>query len=449
MNKLTSFPYNQVLVLGLAKSGAAAAKLLHKSGISVRVNDQQAFEDNTEAQTLHNEGIEVVTGGHPLSVLDGVDYVVKNPGIPYHNPIVEAALEKGLPVVTEVELAYMLHKGPIVAITGSNGKTTTTTLVYEMIEKSKRPVALAGNIGKVSCEVAQHTTSDETMVMELSSFQLLGTETFKPEISVFLNLYEAHLDYHKTMEHYGQSKANIFRNQTSEDYAIFNADHTEVLKLSEQIQAKKVPFSLCSKQPDGVWCDEDSIYYKDTLVIKRNEVILEGEHNLENTMAAVAAALLAGATLEGIREVLSTFTGVKHRLQYVKEVRQRRFFNDSKATNVLATEKALGAFQNPTIWLAGGLDRGQSFEGLVPYMKNVKAMVVFGETAQKLRDFGNQNGIETIFMVDNVKQAAEKAYRISAEQDVILLSPACASWDQYKTFEERGNMFVEAVHTLE
>ncbi|GGD19040.1 UDP-N-acetylmuramoyl-L-alanine--D-glutamate ligase [Pontibacillus salipaludis] len=449
MNKLTSFPYNQVLVLGLAKSGEAAAKLLNSSGVSVRVNDQKPFSENPQAQSLYNEGIEVVTGGHPLSVLDGIDYVVKNPGIPYTNPIIETAVERGVPVVTEIELAYMLHEGQIVAITGSNGKTTTTTLVYEMLSNSKKPVALAGNIGKVSCEVAQKTSPEETMVMELSSFQLLGTETFKPDVSVFLNLYEAHLDYHKTMEHYGQSKAKIFANQTSQDYAVYNADHQEVCKLVQQTKAQTIPFSLISKQPDGIWTDGTSIYYKDAFIIKQNEILLEGDHNLENTMAAIAASLLAGATVEGIREVLTTFTGVEHRLQYVKDVKGRRFFNDSKATNILAAQKALNAFSEPTIWLAGGLDRGQSFEELDPSMEHVKAMVVFGETGEKLRDFGTKNGIETILMVDNVKQAAEEAYRISAEQDVILLSPACASWDQYKTFEERGNMFVRAVHTLE
>ncbi|WP_371825489.1 UDP-N-acetylmuramoyl-L-alanine--D-glutamate ligase [Pontibacillus sp. ALD_SL1] len=449
LNKLTSFPYNQVLVLGLAKSGEAAAKLLNSSGVSVRVNDQKPFPENPQAQSLHHEGIEVITGGHPLSVLEDVDYVVKNPGIPYTNPIVEAATERGIPVVTEVELAYMLHEGPIVAITGSNGKTTTTTLVYEMLKRSKKPVALAGNIGKVSCEVAQNTIPEETMVMELSSFQLLGTETFKPNVSVFLNLYEAHLDYHKTMEHYGQSKAKIVTNQTPQDYAVYNADHIEVRALVQKTQAQTIPFSLLSKQPEGVWTDGTSIFYKDTFIMKQDDILLEGEHNLENTMAAIAASLLAGATIEGVRKVLTTFTGVEHRLQYVKDVKGRRFFNDSKATNMLAAQKALNAFSEPTIWLAGGLDRGQSFEELAPLMKHVKAMVVFGETGEKLREFGTKNGIETILMVDNVKQAAEEAYRISAEQDVILLSPACASWDQYKTFEERGNMFVKAVHTLE
>jgi len=221
MKTLENFPYQHVLVLGLAKSGEAAATLLHDSDIPVRVNDQKPFEENPQAKALSEKGIEVVTGGHPLSVLDDIDYVVKNPGIPYTNPIVEEAEKRDLPVVTEVELAYRLSNGPIVGITGSNGKTTTTTLAYEMLRESGEPVKIAGNIGNVACEVAQTTTEEDTLVIELSSFQLIGTEEFKPHIAVFLNLYEAHLDYHKTMEHYGYSKSQVFMNQDENDYVYY------------------------------------------------------------------------------------------------------------------------------------------------------------------------------------------------------------------------------------
>lgn len=448
MKQLQNFHYNYVLVLGLAKSGEAAAKLLHKSGVQVRVNDQKPLEDNPQAKALIDEGIEVVTGGHPLSVLDGIDYIVKNPGIPYTNVLLQEADLKGIPVVTEVELAGLLTDGPIIGITGSNGKTTTTTLAYEMMIASGEKAKIAGNIGTVASEVAQTLTPDETLVMELSSFQLLGTKTFKPHVAVFLNLYEAHLDYHKTMEHYGFSKSQIFANQDENDYLVYNADHKAVISLATQAKSNLIPFSLKEKQPNGVWRDKQWLYFKDERIIPLKEITLVGEHNLENIMAAVAAAKLSGASNDGIHKVLTTFTGVEHRMQFVREVDDVRFYNDSKATNLLATSKALTSFDEPTILLAGGLDRGNSFDELAPYLTNVKAMVLFGETATKLEQLASDNGIETIILVDNVKQAAEEAFRISEKGDVVLLSPACASWDQYRTFEERGDMFTEAVHTL-
>lgn len=448
MNLLKDFHYQHVLILGLAKSGEAAANLLHNSGVKIRVNDQKPFDENAQAQALQEKGIEVVTGSHPLSVLDDIDYIVKNPGIPYTNPIVQEAEVRGIPVVTEVELAGLLAKGPILGITGSNGKTTTTTLAYEMLVRSERPAKIAGNIGLVASEVAQSIEKGEALVIELSSFQLLGTKTFKPHVAIFLNLYEAHLDYHKTMEHYGYSKSQLFANQDEKDFLIYNADDQAVTSLVGKAKSKLIPFSNKEKLPNGVWHDEEYLYYKNEKIIARTDIMLVGEHNLENIMASVAAAKLLGATNEGIKEVLATFTGVKHRMQFVKEVNGRRFYNDSKATNTLATSKALTSFHEPTILLAGGLDRGNSFDDLSPYLKKVKAMVLFGETAPKLKQLATENGIETIKMVDNVKQATEVAYQHSKDGDVILLSPACASWDQYRTFEERGDMFMDAVHTI-
>ncbi|KGP72430.1 UDP-N-acetylmuramoyl-L-alanine--D-glutamate ligase [Pontibacillus yanchengensis] len=448
MKQLINFQYNHVLVLGLAKSGEAAAKLLHQSGVQVRVNDQKPYEENPQARTLGDLGIDVITGSHPMSVLDDIDYVVKNPGIPYTNPIVKEALRRGLPVVTEVELAYRLNGDNMIGITGSNGKTTTTTLVFEMLKASDKAAKLAGNIGKVACEVAQTTKDQETMVVELSSFQLIGTEIFKPHIAVFLNLYEAHLDYHKTMEHYGWSKSQLFAHQHADDYLVFNADQEIVRELTSSAASQAVPFSLERKEPKGIWCDEDYLFYKEECIIALDEIMLAGKHNLENIMAAVGASKLSGATNEGIQQVLKTFSGVEHRMQFVKEVQGRKFYNDSKATNMLATKNALQAFKQPTILLAGGLDRGNALDDLAPYLKNVKAMILFGETAPKFKQLAIEYGIETYDVVDNVKQAAEKAYRISEEGDVILLSPACASWDQYRTFEERGDMFMDAVHTL-
>jgi UDP-N-acetylmuramoylalanine--D-glutamate ligase len=449
--KQTAF-YQQrrVLVIGLAKSGFAAAKLLHELGAIVTVNDQKPFEENKEAQQLEQLGIRVICGGHPLELLDEpFDLVVKNPGIPYTNPMVKKAIEKGLPVVTEVELAYHISEAPFIGITGSNGKTTTTTLIYEMLREGEKRPLLAGNIGMAACEVAKKAEASNWLVTELSSFQLAGIRDFHPRISVLLNIFDAHLDYHGTKEAYVQAKANIFKNQTNEDYAVVNADDELVMQLAENIHAQKVAFSTTKVIDRGAYINNGFIYWNDEKVIAIADIVLPGKHNLENILAAVAVAKLLGVDNKAIYQVLTTFTGVKHRLQYVATIEGRKFFNDSKATNILATQKALSAFEKESvILLAGGLDRGNEFDALLPYLRNVKAIVLFGQTAPKIARVAKQAGIETIEYVDNVEKAVPVAYQLSEPGDVILLSPACASWDQYKTFEQRGDIFIDAVHKL-
>ncbi|TGB05005.1 UDP-N-acetylmuramoyl-L-alanine--D-glutamate ligase [Halobacillus salinus] len=447
MKTLKDFPYKQVLVLGLAKSGTAAAHLLLDSNIRVRVNDLKADESSEAVQALKQKGAEVFLGDHPLSALDGVDLMVKNPGIPYENPLVDEAVNRGIPVVTEVELTSHLHKGPLIGVTGSNGKTTTTTLIHKMIEADGKPVSVAGNIGSVSCEVARSTSDDETMVVELSSFQLLGTEDFRPDVAVWLNLYEAHLDYHHTLKNYHDAKARLIANQTSEDSLVFNADDGKIVSYLPNASAHQVPFSLHNKEK-GAWTDEENIYYEEEAVMSREDIVLVGPQNLQNILAAVAAVKQVGVSNQAIYEVLTSFTGVEHRLEFVTESNGRLFYNDSKATNILATSYALRSFQQPVILLAGGLDRGNDFEGLLPYLSGVKGVVLFGETADKLAETANSAGIEQIEIVDTMQQAVDKAYAMSDAKDVILLSPACASWDQYSTFEQRGNMFTDAVHKL-
>lgn len=448
MNKLVDFPYSHVLVLGLAKSGTAAAKVLLENGIRVRVNDLKANENDEGVHYLRELGAEVIVGSHPMSVLDNIDLIVKNPGIPYENMILQAAHNEGIPIVTEIELAGILANGPIIGITGSNGKTTTTTLIYEMLKQSKVPAKLAGNIGIVATDIARELQPDEKMVLELSSFQLMGIQTFRPKIAVLLNIFEAHLDYHKTIDNYKQAKANIFYNQVEDDYLIYNADEPNVVNIIEDAKSIKVPFSVSRKLEDGAWVDQDYVYFNGDRVIALKDIVLVGEHNLANILAAVSAAKLSGASNQGIGRVLSSFVGVKHRFQFVEKINDRLFYNDSKATNILATQKALKAFNQSTILLAGGLDRGNDFDDLIPYLENVKAMVVFGQTATKLQEVAQKAGISIITRAIDVQDATQKAYEISEPGDVILLSPACASWDQYKTFEERGDMFIQAVHTI-
>ncbi|CDO02324.1 UDP-N-acetylmuramoylalanine--D-glutamate ligase [Oceanobacillus picturae] len=448
MKQLIDFPYSNVLVLGLARSGTAAANVLLENSKSVRINDMHAKEDDETVEELKSKGAEVILGTHPLHVLDGIDIIVKNPGIPYDNIILAEAMKRDIPIITEIELAGQLADGEIIAITGSNGKTTTTTLTTEMLSESSLAVKVAGNIGLVATEIAQTVERDESLVLELSSFQLLGIQRFKPSIAVLLNIFEAHLDYHKTMENYMGAKFNIFRNQTETDYLVYNADDTKIVTAIEKAPSIKVPFSVTQRLPNGAWMDQDYLYYREEKVMPIADIVLVGAHNLENILAAIAAAKLRGATNEGIYKVLTTFSGVKHRLQFVDNIKQRLFYNDSKATNMLATQKALSSFKQPVILLAGGLDRGNDFQALLPYLKHVKGLVVFGQTAEKLKKLGEQADITNIVAAEDVEDAVVKAYQASAEEDVILLSPACASWDQYRTFEERGDMFIQAVHRL-
>jgi len=449
LKNVGNFHHKNVLVLGMAKSGYAASQLLKKLGANVTVNDRTPFEQNEIAQKLKNEGFNVICGEHPLSLLDNNPFcIVKNPGIPYSNPLLVEAIERNIPIYTEIELAYLISEAPFIGITGSNGKTTTTTLALNILKEGNKNPLVAGNIGTVACEVAEKATSDNIIVTELSSFQLMGIEEFRPKISLVTNIFEAHLDYHGTKEEYIRAKANVFKNQTEEDFAVVNFDDENVLEMVKECKATIVPFSSTKVVSNGAYVKDGSIFFQETEVIEIKKIVLPGKHNLENILAAVAVAKLLGVDNGAIERVLTTFTGVEHRLQFVTEIQQRKFYNDSKATNILATQKAIVSFQKPVILIAGGLDRGNDFDDLIPYFKNVKNMVTYGQTSQKLIDSAKKAGLKAIKSVDNVEEAVKEAFTHSEVGDIILLSPACASWDQFKTFEERGNKFIQAVHKL-
>lgn len=449
MIEYTALQSKKVLVLGLAKSGVAAAELLHKLGAFVTVNDAKPFEANPEAQALLAAGITVICGRHPEDLLDeGFELVVKNPGIPYSNPIVADAVERGIPVITEMELAYVVSEAPFIGITGSNGKTTTTTIIFEMLEAGKRAPLIAGNIGTVACSVAVEAKPENVIVTELSSFQLMGTRTFKPTIAILTNLYEAHLDYHGTFEEYAEAKFGVTRNQTADDTFIYNADQQEVADYAKKSKARLVPFTVKGKSPEGISADATTIYWQGEPFIERKEIVLPGEHNLQNILCAIAAVLTHGCDKAAIEHVLKTFGGVRHRSQFVREWQGRKIYNDSKATNCLATKSALAAFDAPIVLLAGGLDRGHSFEELREEMSRVKAMVVFGETALRLIEFAKSCGVKEIVRAIDVEDAVGYAAKLSADGDVILLSPACASWDQHGSFEIRGDLFIDRVMKL-
>ena len=439
----------KVLVLGLAKSGIAAAELLHQLGAFVTVNDAKPFDANPEAQDLLSKGITVICGRHPEDLLDeGFELVVKNPGIPYTNPIVADAVAKGLPVITEMELAYLVSEAPFIGITGSNGKTTTTTLLYEMLKAGNLKPLIAGNIGTVACGVAAEAKADEIIVTELSSFQLMGTDTFRPGIAILTNLYEAHLDYHGTFDEYTDAKFGVTRNQTNEDYFIYNADQQIVASYAEKSKAQLIPFTTKGRSDSGISADQTTIFWQGEAILSREHIVLPGDHNLENILCAVAAAKLQNCPIEAIEQVLATFAGVRHRTQFVREWQGRKIYNDSKATNVLATKSALAAFTSPIVLLAGGLDRGHSFEELRQEMTRVKAVISFGETALRFIEFAKSCGVTSIVRAIDVEDAVGYGAKMSEQGDVILLSPACASWDQHSSFEIRGDLFIDRVMKL-
>ncbi|HGL5306550.1 TPA: UDP-N-acetylmuramoyl-L-alanine--D-glutamate ligase [Enterococcus faecium] len=452
MKKISTYENKKVLVLGLAKSGVSAAKLLHELGALVTVNDGKPFDENPEAQELLSLGIKVITGSHPIELLDEeFSLMVKNPGIPYSYPLVAKAQEMGIPVITEVELAYEVAECPIIGITGTNGKTTTTTMTGLLLNAgADQGIArLAGNIGYPASGVAQEAKSEDKIVMELSSFQLMGITDFRPHIAVITNIYEAHIDYHGTRKEYVKAKWNLQKNMTEKDYLILNWNQSELQELAQRTKARVLPFSTKEVLEDGVYADDYSIYYKKEKIMEISELGVPGKHNVENALAAISVAKLYGISNEAIRETLHFFHGVPHRTQYVGEIQGRKFYNDSKATNILATKMALSGFEtSKVVLLAGGLDRGNTFDELIPSLKGIKAMVVFGQTKEKLMDAGKKAGIETIVTADSVEQAVPLALENSTDGDVVLLSPANASWDQYPNFETRGNRFMEAVNRL-
>ncbi|MBB6449386.1 UDP-N-acetylmuramoylalanine--D-glutamate ligase [Geomicrobium halophilum] len=445
----TKIKNQTVLVLGFAQSGEAAARLLIKYGARVIVNDTKPKAALKSTEELEALGVHFVTGGHPISLFtESPCMIVKNPGIRYDNPIVEEALNRKIPVVTEVELASWIVEGTMIAITGSNGKTTTTKLIYDMLSADQKEAKLAGNIGLPACEVAETVAKNEYMITEVSSFQLKGTVQFRPRIAVLLNIFDAHLDYHGTREDYVQSKARISHNLRSDDYFVYNIEDETVALVAAESEAQKIPFSVKRRLPTGASHEGGIVYWNNEPLLRTLDIALPGVHNLENVLAAVATVKQSNTSSNAIKKVLGTFTGVEHRLEFVKELNGRKVYNDSKATNILATSRALAAFQQPIVLIAGGLDRGNDFFELTGSLKNVKAMVTYGETSEKLKEAGECAGVPTIKSTSSLEEAVQEAYPLTDKEDVLLLSPACASWDQFKTFEERGSSFVSAIEQL-
>lgn len=452
IKKHTRFENKKVLVLGLAMSGFYASKLLLELGAFVTVNDAKSLDENPDAQELIASGIRVIAGYHPLELLDeSFAYMIKNPGIPYSNPMVKRAMEINLPIFTEVELAAEVLEADLIGVTGTNGKTTTTSMIADILnqDRSTGTAYKAGNIGIPAAKIANEATSEDDVVMELSSFQLMGIDQLRPHIAVITNISEAHLDYHGSRENYVQAKSRITENQKENDFLVLNWDQKELHQFTEKTSAQIIPFSRKQQMEEGVSVQNDAIYFQGEKVMPVSSLRVPGSHNLENALAAIAVGKLKGVANRSIEQALAQFQGVKHRIQYTAEINGRTFYNDSKATNILAARTALNSFPGKKmVLLAGGLDRGNSFDELIPDLKNVEAMVVFGETAEKLKETAEKAGISKVVETQNVQTAVLESYLLSQEGDIILLSPACASWDQYKNFEVRGDLFIEAVLAL-
>ncbi len=448
MKSINVFENKKVLVLGLAKSGEAAARLLAKLGAIVTVNDGKAFDENPAAQSLLEEGIKVICGRHPIELLDeNFELIVKNPGIPYENPMIQRAFEKKIPVITEVELAFLISEAPIIGITGSNGKTTTTTMISEVFNNGGESGLLSGNIGFPASEVAQIATKQDTLIMELSSFQLMGIEDFHPHIAVITNLMPTHIDYHGTFEDYIAAKWNIQNKMTESDFLVLNVNQDLAKSLAQNTRAKVVPISTSEKVAGG-YLKDGILYFMDEAIMAADEIGVPGSHNVENALATIAVAKLSGIPNDAIKETLANFGGVKHRLQSLGEIKGIKFYNDSKSTNILATQKALSGFNNDrVILIAGGLDRGNEFDELQPDISGLKLMVILGQSAPRLKRAADNANVPYI-TAENVNQAAHIAFENASAGDVVLLSPANASWDMYKNFEIRGDEFIAAFEAI-
>ncbi len=441
-----------VLLIGLAKTGVSTIKYLSKMGSNVVVNDIKTKEDLKEIleDLKEIENIEYILGKH-IENVENIDLVVVSPGVPLDLPFIKNIKEK-VEIIGEVELSYRLSNLPkIIGITGTNGKTTTTSLVSSIFKEAKEDVFTVGNIGNPVIDTVDVATKESVLVTELSSFQLESIDTYKPHISAILNFSEDHLNRHHTMEEYIKAKCNIYKNQDENDYLILNYDDILVRNLRDT-KAKKIYFSCDSILEKGVYLDEneDIIINIDKKInlMNKNELKIKGKHNVQNAMAGIAISYIYGIDVFIIKNALKNFSGVEHRQELVKNINGITFINDSKATNPDSSIKAINSYEN-IILIAGGMDKENDFENLLENAKGrVKSLVLLGETAKKIKDLALKKGFDDVNIVANMKEAVSMSYEKANEGDIVLLSPACASWDMYKSFEVRGRDFKENVNSL-
>jgi len=433
----------KVLVVGVGKTGMETVKFLLGKGARVSVSDSSpAGEIAEQVKTLEGWGVSCETGGHSSAMFLSADTIVLSPGVPFGIPPVREALAGGIEVISEVELASRFIRKPTIAVTGSNGKTTTSTLIARILEKNGRKVFLGANIGTPLIQIADDCGRYDILVLELSSFQLQGIDSFRPDVSVILNVTPNHLDHHASFEEYAQSKMKIFSNQTAEDWCIYKADDPVIAGYVPAIKGSKIPFGA-GEGNGGVSYDGHGIKfggdYYDLTGMK-----LRGRHNVENVMAAVAASTVMGCDPRLIREAVLEFDPLPHRIEYVGEIKGAKFYNDSKSTSPDATLRALESLPRPIILIAGGKDKGVSFEPLRETIeKKVKLMVLMGESRFRMeKDLGGKVGAS---LAASLEEALEKTLERIAPGDSVLFSPACSSFDMFRSYEERGRRYKDLV----
>jgi UDP-N-acetylmuramoylalanine--D-glutamate ligase len=443
----------RILVVGLGKSGVASALFLQARGARVTVSDAKAEDQlRNEIPALLDKGVTVESGGHGERTFRDQDLIVLSPGVPVDVPQVVQARSQGVPVIGEVELASRFLKGHIVAITGSNGKTTTTTLAGEVISMGGYETLVGGNIGTPAISLVAESTSDTYNVLEVSSFQLETTESFHPEIAVVLNVTPDHLDRHRNFRAYLAAKARIFQQQQASDYAVLNAGDQTCLELADGIRARTRWFSRAREVKAGAYVKDGKIFWKDEAsgeqeIMPVTEVPLKGAHNLENVLAAVCVGRIVDCEPHRIRRAVQEFKAVEHRLEFVARVNGVEYYNDSKATNVDATIKALESFPSGIHIILGGKDKGGDYSLLNALLKQrARRVYTIGAAAEKIES--QIQGACDIARAETLENAVRRAAESAAAGDVVLLAPACASFDQFQNYEHRGRVFKQAVTAL-
>ena len=445
-----------VLIVGTGISGIGAARLLQKTNADVILYDgnEQLTQAGIRSKLPEGNQARIIIGELPEDVMARIDIAVLSPGVPTDAPFVMAMKERGIVIWGELELAWQFSKGTVLAITGTNGKTTTTTLVGEILKNYFEDVYVVGNIGKSYADIAMDTTQDSYIVAETSSFQLETVQDFHPRVSAILNLTPDHLNRHHTMEGYVAAKKNIMKNQTEDDFVVLNYDDELTRKIGEAASQKVIYFSSMRVLKEGYYFHDKNIIYahdgEEEIICNASGLKILGLHNMENIMAAVAMARSVGVPMEKIRETITSFMGVEHRIEYVTTKKGVAYYNDSKGTNTDAAIKAIQAMVRPTILIGGGYDKKSTYdEWIEAFDGKVRWLVLLGATANAIAECARRHGFDKIIMTESLEEAVKVCAAKAEPGDAVLLSPACASWDMFKSYEERGALFKEFVGRLE
>jgi len=437
---------NRFLVVGLGITGVEASRFLRSKGAPVKATDsREAGELGSVVEELAAGGVEIRCGTHAPEFFEWADTIVLSPGVRFDLPEIRDAQAVGKTVISEIELAWNFISKPVIGITGTNGKTTTTSLLSEMLRRSGLKIFTGGNIGTPLISVAEKDDEYDFLLLELSSFQLQGIRNFVPHIAVILNISPDHLDHHSSMEEYEAAKLGLFANQTEDDWAVFNAEDPAVLRGAGSFRAKKVSFGTRDGGTD-IHCREDEIVFGELSFSVRDSALL-GEHNKENIMAAVAVAGILGCQRDPVQKTIDEFRPLPHRMEFVLTVGGVSVYNDSKSTTPFSTLKAIESLPSPIILVAGGKDKGIDYDCLKDAVASkVKALIFIGETKEKMR--AQLGDLAQTTCADSLKEAAESAFELSEEGDTLLFSPGCSSFDMFNSYEERGNRFKEIVRNV-